>query len=661
MPSPPCIAILPLAVPDVRQRAETGDLARGLAATLESRLRLVRDSTVFVQHLILAPRDEPGKKGFLVRTSMWSLDEALGLPRPDGVTPTHLLHGSVTWDDEIRVTLELIDAAAAFVCFREEIVATPADFVARFHELIGRVSEASGAPLNPQLRQAMERKPTSSFDAFLHYMTGVSRMIAIQVPVPSTEPGRAPFQDFLQAMRTDPMFTEPLLALNFLARAWLQDGSKDAAIAVWALREACNLTPGFTPLKGTLGRRLFQEGHLDEARVLLEEYIRLHPETEGETAAAIVSLASIYRTLNTPEAALGFLRSAAKRFPANADILERLGVALLEAGDEIGAEDCWRRVLEEEPRRPLSLSSLGGLLAGRGDGERARILLERAVESPEAGESAWRRLIDFLVGSGDLETADDHATRWAESHPEDWRAWLTLALVRQQRGDGDAARFALDKSESLKGRKDLESEVARARLRILAPEDHTAYEAAMGAAPPATLDAGDSHPEHLRVLGALAQRHRTAPFLWSSLAEKYREAGLLDSAIAAQTQATRLVPRSAETQNALGVLLMAGGNGPKAILRFREATRLAPGSLEHRLNLVSALVAADRLVEAERHMDWLRANSPESPEVAELGRKLRQRGRERAMEALDGDTTEGTQGGVLRRLARRLRKPRPEE
>lgn len=652
-----CIAILPLAMPGVSERAETGDLARGLAATLESRLRLVRSATVYVQHLIFAPEGETGKKGFLVRTSMWSLDEALGLPNPDGVTPTHLLHGSVTWEDEIRLTLELIDTSAAFVCFREEITVAPAEFIVRFHELIGHIAEASGAPLTPQLRQAIERKPTTSFDAFLQYMTGVSRTIALQVPVPAKEARRTPFHYFLEAMRTDPMYTEPLLALNLLARRWLQDSSMDGAMAVWALREACNLTPGFTPLKGTLGRRLFQEGHFDEARVLLEEYIRLHPETEEETAAAIVCLAAIYRTLNSPDAALSFLQSASRRFPSNADILECYGVSLLEAGDEEEAEACWRQVLEDEPRRPISLSNLGALLLGRGDSDRARILLERAVESPEATEFEWRRLIEFLLSADDIDAADEHATHWAETKPDSWRAWLKLAIVRHQRGDDSAARYALDKADNLKGRKDLDSEVARARLRIISPDDYRAYEEALATTPPQPIDAEDSHPEHLRVLGSLAQRYRTAPFLWSALSEKYREAGLLDSAIAAQTQATRLVPRSADAQNALGVLLLSDGQTQKAILRFREATRLAPGSAEYRLNLVSGLVGADRLLEAERHIDWLRTNSPEAPELVELTSKVRERARERALEDF---TDETTGGGALRRLLRRLGRSRPK-
>lgn len=636
-------------------------MARGLAAVVESRLRMIRDARIFVQHLIFAPESDPSKKGFLIRDAMWSVDEALDIPRPDGMEPTHLLHGSLVWENEIRLTVELIDARAAFACWREEIAAAPESFVGALHELLGRIAEAAGAPMTPQLRQAIERKPTPSFDAFLHYMSGVSATISMQLPVVEKPGRRSPFHHFLQAMRTDPLFSEPLIALNLLSRGWLQDPSRDAAIAVWALREACNLAPGFAALRGTLGRRLFLDGQHDEARALLEEYVRIHPETEDDTASAVVCLAAIYRTQNGPEPSLVFLRGAARRFPANPDILEALGAALLEAGKPGEAEGCWRRVLEDHPRRPIALVSLGSLLLARGDRPRARILMERAVELPDASEQAWLRLIDFLVDDGDIEAADQHATQWAECRPDEWRAWLRLASVRHLRGEVAAAAYALDKCDSLKARRDIEGETDQLRLQVRHPEDWKQYVAsisASGAAAP-----GSGYPPHLMALAGLVQRHREFAFLWSALAEKHAQARQIDQAIGAQQQACRLLPLSAAAHNTLGCLLVDAGRRGDALLRFREAVRLAPGNRDYRGNLASALVEEDRLVEAERHIDWMKRNAPSFAGLPGIVHRLHER---RRAEAVREDASvpvpvvapEG--GGILRRLFGLLRRGRPE-
>jgi len=651
-----CIAILPFALPGARQRAEAGDMARGIATIIESRLRLVREAKVFVQHLLFAPEGDPSKKGFLVRTAMWSVDEALEIPRPDGVEPTHLLHGSMTWDDEIRLTVELIDTRAAFACWREEIVAPPASFVVAFHDLLGRIAEATGAALTPQARQAIERRPTSNFDAFLHYATGVSATIALQLPLARPAAGRPPFHHFLQAMRADPMFSEPLMAINLLARGWFQDPARDPAIAVWALRESCNLAPGFIPLRGTLGRRLFHEGQFEEARVLLEDYVRLHPETEDDTASAVVCLAAIYRIENGPEQATVFLRQASRRFPANPDIQEALGVALLESGEPEEAEQCWRRVLDEHPRRPVALTSLGGALLARGDRARARILLERAVEVPEAGESTWTRLIDFLVDEGDIAAADQHATQWAEHRPEEWRPWLKLALVRQLAGDGAAAAYALAKCDSLKGARDSEGDTDPVRFQIPHADDWKSYVSAVATVGTPERRDPASHPPHVRTLAALAQRHRPFAFLWSALAEKYVQAGYVEQAIAAQQQACRLIPRSAAAHNTLGCLLVEAGRRPDSVLRFREAVRIAPGNRDYRVNLSSALLEESRLLEAEKHIDWLKRNAPSCAALPDLGRRLRDRrdAEQRAAAAPDDDPT--PRGGILRRLFGLLRR-----
>jgi len=372
----------------------------------------------------------------------------------------------------------------------------------------------------------------------------------------------------------------------------------------------------------------------------------------------MVCLASIYGTLNGHGASREFLRTAVRRFPANADLLECYGMELMHAGREEGAEECWRRVLEEHPRRPVSLSSLGLLHARRGDTERARILLERAVESGDAPMALWESLIRFLRESGNMDAADTHATTWAESHPEHWRAWLCLADVRFERGDAEAAAFAIRRADELKGTQDIDCEADRLLLRILHPEDHAIYERAMTADTAEETPTPDgSYPESLRALTALAQRHRSSALLWFSLSARYAAAGFADSATKAQTQALEIVPGSATGQNTLGVLLALSGETGQALPPLREATRLAPGDQDYRLNLVEALLAEKRLLEAEQHLDWLEVNVPGGERLAILTQRLADLKAmpDAPVRREDNSDTSPHGQGVLRRLVERLR------
>lgn len=85
---------------------------------------------------------------------------------------------------------------------------------------------------------------------------------------------------------------------------------------------------------------------------------------------------------------LAFLARAAHVSPYHLEFLEKYGVALGVLQKGVEAERVFRRVLVEDPARPLALTNLGYLRAIQGDVEQARIYYRKALElDPDFGQA----------------------------------------------------------------------------------------------------------------------------------------------------------------------------------------------------------------------------------------------------------------------------------
>ncbi|MBI5154625.1 tetratricopeptide repeat protein, partial [Candidatus Poribacteria bacterium] len=379
----PCIAVMPFALAEDDPRPLVADLCRGFACLIDGRLRMIPGTQVFVQHLLYTPKSRPDKRGFLVRRSLWPLEEVLNLPRPDGMEPTHVVQGTLKLRDRIEVVLEVIDVRAAYVCCHHRIEAGPNDFLDQFFPILGVVARAIGVELDKPTLETITRRSTSSFRALLAYLQGLAYLTAHQLPVATHHPERS-FQPFLDALEADAGFMESCLAIDLMAQEYFRDNSKPREPALAALREACDRAPNYTPLRGTLGQYLFEAGRYDEARTCLEDYIRHGTLADpAQLPSALVRLAAIYHTDGDLGRALNLLQDAVERFPGNPDILESMGVCHADAGQNREAERCWRRVLEDHPSRSTSLTNLGLVLWQRGELSKAEVLLTRAVEGPD--------------------------------------------------------------------------------------------------------------------------------------------------------------------------------------------------------------------------------------------------------------------------------------
>ncbi|MCB2154317.1 tetratricopeptide repeat protein [bacterium] len=652
----PCIAILPFALPEGGKQPSLGELSRGLAALIEGRLRLIPNAQVYAHHLIFAPDNDPGKRGLVVRHSMWSVEEALELPTPPGVKPTHILQGSLQYRETIDLHVELIDVSGGFTCFRTKIEAAAPDFLGEFFPVLGQVVDLIAPAIRPPIREAISRQSTNSFRAFRAYLRGVARLVTRQLPVQSRNP-EAPFEPFLEALQADPHFDEPCRALAMLAQTTLAEGgeeSRDAALN--ALREACNLAPHFPPFRGLLGNYLFQDGRFDEALPLLEDFLKHAAPNDPLVPSSYVRMATVLHHQGQTMRAYDLLNEAARRFPRDADVLEGLGVCHAEAGNAREAENCWRRVLEENPRRSTALTNLGMMCWERGEVRKAEILLERAIEGPEINPMSHRRLFDFLVEQKKLERADEVATEWVETQAEDWQAWLRLGQVRRLRGQTRAALYCLNKAEGLAGSEDTESEILLARFALDFPGDFQIFERAMTARPKPAKSLEEQErlqQEHragmVKTLRNLSDRHPRYPFLWEALARLLMESGQYESAISAQQRLVALSGRSPARTNELGMMLLKADQRDEAIDAFRRAVNLEPANGTYRANLATVLIQENRNLEAFEHLEAAATLAPDNQVVQSLLDDLRAHGFDPEIEPEDESP-----GGFLQRFCRLL-------
>ncbi len=149
--------------------------------------------------------------------------------------------------------------------------------------------------------------------------------------------------------------------------------------------------------------------------------------------------------------------------PSEMDLRADHGLALLESGDEAGAEAAFRSVLEREPAHEAAGIGMAGILLDRGDRDGALAILGRLAPTEAVRQMA---AIARLAGAGDLSDLESAARGGA---PE---AQLEYAVALAAAGDFETA---LDTLVTLVADKTGVSDQARLTaldlFEILGPED----------------------------------------------------------------------------------------------------------------------------------------------------------------------------------------------
>lgn len=227
-------------------------------------------------------------------------------------------------------------------------------------------------------------------------------------------------------------------------------------------REALRLRPGDVRFMVNLAHELIGIDRAAEARDLLRRAVAIDPRSDR----AFTTLGMADLALGDPQAALLAYREAARLQPENADYLRNLGMAQSRNHDP-GSADSLRRALQIRPGDPDLMDALGLMLLDAGDGKGAREPLERAVAARPSHPVYRYHLGRALEQTGNLEGAASQyreAIRMAPAVPVAHKA---LGLLLHRLGDREGAASALERAAELDTTGTVMDDSARALLASL--------------------------------------------------------------------------------------------------------------------------------------------------------------------------------------------------
>lgn len=622
------VIIFPFAVGEESPRPILADVCRGLACVVDETLSRIHGIETLMQQLTLASDIGDGTPSGILLGSMWSIEQVLQLPIPEGIGATHLLQGQVTWgEDRWTLELQLVDLETEILSFHRVLNETPEDFIPAFfqalREMVGEILPPGKRALKHKT-EPITRVPA----AFEQYLLALSCLMQKNL---RQEGAEELFGHLLSAMELDRNFGQACARLQGIALFLIWDQRTHEAESVAALERGLELIPGFAPFQGALGMYHAAKGNLKLGGRLLREFIT--KETSAEPLSrGLGILGVIHRRQGDVEQAEHFLRQALLRDRENLSAWEELAALELDRGRLDEAEHAARRALDFDPERPTALAALSEVYRRRGDAVRALSVLRLAREaSPEPVDHINRPLIEAAIIAGNFDEADHAATDWAENAPELPEPWITLARMKRVLGDETAAKFCLDKLNGMSLTHDQLWRAQTESLAWIAPEDFTAYESLLARLPAtaesldglarlairgaaATLDAPGAvarDESYFLEFETLARRYPKKLPVWGSLTLRLAMAHQWSAAGRALEQVLRIVPETPELRHTQGILWLNGQRMGEAIRSLTIARELDPKSSRNRIALSMALTAAGQHERAYEELRTAQALAPE--------------------------------------------------
>jgi tetratricopeptide (TPR) repeat protein len=170
-----------------------------------------------------------------------------------------------------------------------------------------------------------------------------------------------------------------------------------------ALEKAIVLDPKDHQPHYVLGMLHRRQGHVEQARIHLQESTKLRPlgakprrekkilEAEFEAATAI-ALAGMHRRAGRPAKVIEYADKALALVPDYTPALIAKAAVFLDADNLQGAAALYERVIEKEPRNTQALASLASIHLAAGNLEKGAALALRAGQSDPSRADVWEWL-----------------------------------------------------------------------------------------------------------------------------------------------------------------------------------------------------------------------------------------------------------------------------
>jgi tetratricopeptide (TPR) repeat protein len=226
-----------------------------------------------------------------------------------------------------------------------------------------------------------------------------------------------------------------------LRLASVEQAAGNRALAERQLRSAAER---YKSVQALLQLARLQSGQGDAPGALesLNRARALAPNSEDVLSAS----AQVALAVRAPLPAIMALEPLTRMYPTVAQYPYLLGVALLQAGDMVGAVEPLQQAQRLEPNRVLTLVALGFALNGRKMYAEAKPGLLRALELEPENVEAVAALAEAEDGLGELAEAEAHAERALARASGHATANLVVGMVRMKQERYAEARAAFERA-----------------------------------------------------------------------------------------------------------------------------------------------------------------------------------------------------------------------
>jgi tetratricopeptide (TPR) repeat protein len=349
-----------------------------------------------------------------------------------------------------------------------------------------------------------------------------------------------------------------------LASAYGQAGMLDESATT--VKAGLVSAPSSLRLTNALATVYVHQHRIQDATVLLEQYLRQHPADVD----AQIDYLRVLVLKNDSATARPLGRTLLAAMPHNFDVLYLNGVLEREAEEYAAARDHLREAIQLQPEDYSSRYYLGVALAHLDDSANAKQQLEKAIELDATQAEAHFQLAAVLRTLGETQTAQDQLN-------------LYQKLKRSSAAVAEAETRAEQASQKL---------------------------AAGDAAQAATLyrEAVEATPDNALLNYQLAM-----------VLEQIGDAGGERSAL---EQAVKVDPTFALAQNQLGYLIYRSGSLADAEEHFRLAVKSAPTFTDAWINLAATLASRTRIAEAQGAVATALRLDPKKAQALQLNDRL---------------------------------------
>jgi TolB-like protein/tetratricopeptide (TPR) repeat protein/DNA-binding winged helix-turn-helix (wHTH) protein len=464
-PANPSVAVLPLV--DMSPSGGNDYLGDGLSEELSMRLAQVPGLRVAARTSAFEFKDR--------NVDVRRIGQSLGV--------RHVLEGSVRRDgDNLRVTMQLIDAATGYHVWAGSYDRSWSDVISIQDEIARSVSEALRIVLVPK-----ETSPQAASVATLDVRAVDPYLAGLAMLRQSGDMSRLQeaAERFAAAIEIEPSFARAYAGLCRVG-VRIYDRSRDPADlarAEGSCRRALELDASLVETEKALGGLYLSSGRIAESEAIYQTLVTRNPQDAdghiglGQALAAAGRFDVAERSFRTAvqvepafwgafNALGGFLfsrgrideaidayREVSELTPSSASAYNNLGAALQMKGDLRGAADAFRRSLAIEPARS-AYSNLGTVHYFLRDFDEAAANYERATALAGQDQSLWGNLADAVWQiPGRREEAIGHyrqairlGLRELESQPTDGLLMAQLGYYYGRLGDAAASGRYLDQA-----------------------------------------------------------------------------------------------------------------------------------------------------------------------------------------------------------------------